>query len=55
MVSGVVPALIYYGMEIIRPEIFLASGCIISALVSVMTGSSWTTVATICIAFLVFV
>ena len=52
MVSGVVPALIYYGMEIIRPEIFLASGCIISALVSVMTGSSWTTVATIGIALM---
>ena len=52
MVSGVVPTLIYYGMEVIRPGIFLASGCIISALVSVMTGSSWTTVATIGIALM---
>lgn len=52
MVSGVVPALIYYGVQIIHPEVFLASACIISALVSVMTGSSWTTIATIGIAFM---
>ena len=43
MVSGVVPMLIYYGMQIINPHVFLISSCIISALVSVMTGSSWTT------------
>lgn len=47
MVSGVVPSLIYYGVKIIHPDVFLASTCIISALVSVMTGSSWTTIATI--------
>ena len=47
MVSGVVPTLIYYGVQIIHPDVFLASTCIISALVSVMTGSSWTTSATI--------
>ena len=40
MVSGVVPTLIYYGVQIIHPDVFLASTCIISALVSVMTGSS---------------
>ena len=52
MISGVVPLLIYYGTMIIRPEIFLASSCIICALVSVMTGSSWTTIATIGIALM---
>ena len=52
MTSGVVPTLIYYGVEIIRPEVFLASSCVICALVSVMTGSSWTTVATLGIALM---
>ncbi len=52
MVSGVVPTLIYYGIQIIHPNIFLASTCAICALVSVMTGSSWTTVATIGIALM---
>jgi NhaC family Na+:H+ antiporter len=50
MVSGVIPTLIYYGMKIIHPDFFLVTTCIICALVSVMTGSSWTTVATIGIA-----
>ena len=50
MVSGVVPAMIYYGMKVIYPEIFLFASCIISALISVMTGSSWTTIATIGVA-----
>ena len=52
MVSGVVPTLIYYGMQIIHPSFFLASTCVICAIVSVMTGSSWTTIATIGIALL---
>ena len=52
MISGVVPTLIYYGMQIIHPSFFLASTCIICAVVSVMTGSSWTTIATIGIALL---
>ena len=52
MVSGVVPTLIYYGMKVIHPSYFLASTCIICALVSIMTGSSWTTIATIGIALL---
>jgi NhaC family Na+:H+ antiporter len=52
MVSGIVPTLIYYGMQIIHPDFFLASTCIICAIVSVMTGSSWTTIATIGIALL---
>lgn len=52
MVSGVVPTLIYYGIQIIHPSFFLASTCVICALVSVMTGSSWTTIATIGIALM---
>ena len=50
MVSGVVPTLIYYGMKVIFPEIFLFASCVISALIAVMTGSSWTTIATIGVA-----
>lgn len=50
MVSGVVPTMIYYGMKVIIPEIFLFASCIISALIAVMTGSSWTTIATIGVA-----
>ncbi|MGM9697368.1 MAG: Na+/H+ antiporter NhaC family protein [Prevotella sp.] len=52
MISGVVPTMIYYGLEIIHPSIFLVSTCIISAIVSLMTGSSWTTIATIGIALM---
>lgn len=52
MISGVVPTMIYYGMQIISPQWFLVSTCIICAIVSVMTGSSWTTIATIGIALL---
>ena len=50
MVSGVVPTLIHYGMKVIFPEIFLFASCIISALIAVMTGSSWTTIATVGVA-----
>lgn len=52
MVSGVVPTLIYYGMYIIHPQWFLLSCCCICAVVSVMTGSSWTTIATIGVALM---
>ena len=52
MISGVVPTLIYYGMQIIHPDFFLTSTCVICALVSIMTGSSWTTIATIGIALM---
>ncbi|NDW12724.1 Na+/H+ antiporter NhaC [Bacteroides sp. 214] len=52
VISGVVPTLIYYGIDIIHPKFFLVSTCIICALVSVITGSSWTTVATIGIALM---
>ena len=52
MVSGVVPTLIYYGMKVITPGIFLFASCLISAIISVMTGSSWTTIATIGVALI---
>ena len=52
MVSGVVPTLVYYGLHIIHPSVFLAASCLICALVSVLTGSSWTTIATIGIALM---
>ncbi len=50
MVSGVVPTMIYYGMKIIFPSIFLFATCAICALIAVMTGSSWTTIATVGVA-----
>lgn len=50
MISGVVPFFIVYGMKLISPAVFLASACVISSVVSLLTGSSWTTVATIGIA-----
>ena len=52
MVSGIVPTLIYYGLKVLSPKIFLLAVCLICALVSLMTGSSWTTVATIGTAFI---
>ncbi len=52
MISGIVPTLIYYGIQIIHPSFFLLTTCVICALVSVMTGSSWTTIATIGIALM---
>ena len=50
--SGVVPAFIYYGIKIISPKVFLLTACVLCALVSVMTGSSWTTIATVGVALL---
>ncbi len=52
MISGIVPTLICYGLKILSPKIFLLAVCIICCLVSLMTGSSWTTVATIGVAFI---
>lgn len=52
MVSGVVPTLIYYGVQIMSPQFFLVSTCVICAIISLMTGSSWTTIATIGVALL---
>ena len=52
MVSGVVPTLIYYGVQLLSPQFFLVCACIICALVSLLSGSSWTTIATIGVALL---
>lgn len=52
MISGVVPAMIYYGLDIISPKMFLFTAVAVSAIVSVATGSSWSTVATIGVALL---
>ena len=52
MVSGVVPTMIYYGLEILHPSFFLVASCLICAGVSLMTGSSWTTIATIGVALM---
>ena len=52
MISGIVPTMIYYGMNLVTPSLFLFMTCIICAFVSVVTGSSWTTVATVGIALL---
>ncbi len=52
MISGVVPAMIYYGLEIISPKMFLFTAVVVSSIVSVATGSSWSTIATIGVALL---
>ena len=52
MISGVVPTLIYYGLQILHPSFFLVASCLICAIVSLMTGSSWTTIATIGVALM---
>ena len=52
LMSGIVPAMIYYGLKVLSPEIFLLASCIICSVVSVATGSSWSTVATVGIALL---
>lgn len=52
MMSGVVPAMIYYGLQVLNPTIFLFAACIVCAIVSIATGSSWTTAATVGIALI---
>ena len=52
LLSGIVPAMIYYGLQVLSPTIFLFAACFVSAVVSVSTGSSWTTVATVGVALL---
>ena len=52
MASGIVPGFICYGMKIIHPQFFPATACVVCALVSMMTGSSWTTIATIGLALI---
>ncbi|MEO9893958.1 Na+/H+ antiporter NhaC [Aurantibacter sp.] len=50
LVSGIIPAMVYYGLKVLSPEIFLPASVIIAALISIATGSSWTTSATVGIA-----
>lgn len=52
LISGIIPAMIYYGIQILDPSIFLFATCIICAIVASAIGSSWTTVATIGIALI---
>lgn len=52
LISGIIPAMIYYGLQILNPTIFLAACVIICAIISVATGSSWTTAATVGIALI---
>lgn len=52
MISGVVPTMIYYGVQFMSPLFFLPCACIIASVISVVTGTSWTTIATIGIALL---
>lgn len=52
MLSGIVPTMIYYGLKILNPTIFLFAACVVCAIVSLATGSSWSTIATIGVALL---
>ncbi len=52
MVSGIIPTMIYYGLQILNPTIFLGATLIICSVISVATGSSWTTSATVGIALI---
>ena len=52
MISGIVPTMIYYGLEILNPKVFLVAACIVSAIVSMATGSSWSTIATVGLALI---
>ena len=50
LVSGIIPAMVYYGLQVLSPSIFLPASVIIAAIISIATGSSWTTSATVGIA-----
>lgn len=52
LLSGIVPSMIYYGLKILNPTIFLFAACVVCCIVSIATGSSWSTVATVGIALL---
>ncbi|MBI0398969.1 MAG: Na+/H+ antiporter NhaC [Cytophagales bacterium] len=52
MLSGIVPAMIYYGLKVLNPTVFLLAACVVCGIVSIATGSSWTTVATVGVALL---
>ena len=50
LIGGIIPAMVYYGLHVLSPEIFLPASVIIAAIISIATGSSWTTSATVGIA-----
>src|SRR4030065_785165 len=50
LVSGIIPAMVYYGLQVLSPSIFLPASVIIAAVISMATGSSWTNSATVGIA-----
>ncbi|NVJ89481.1 MAG: Na+/H+ antiporter NhaC [Flavobacteriaceae bacterium] len=50
LVSGIIPAMVYYGLQVLSPDLFLPVSVIIAAVISIATGSSWTTSATVGIA-----
>lgn len=50
LVSGVIPSMVYYGLQVLNPSIFLPASIVIAAIISIATGSSWTTSATVGIA-----
>lgn len=52
LISGIIPTMIYYGLQVLNPTIFLASSVVICAIISIATGSSWTTSATVGIALI---
>ena len=52
LISGIIPAMIYYGLQILHPSIFLPACIVICAIISISTGSSWTTSATVGIALI---
>ncbi len=52
LISGIIPTMVYYGLKLLNPTVFLASSLIITALVSLIIGSSWSTTATVGIALI---
>ncbi len=52
LISGIIPSMIYYGLNILHPSIFLPACLVICAIISIATGSSWTTSATVGIALI---
>ena len=52
LISGIIPTMIYYGLQILNPTIFLSACVVICAIISIATGSSWTTSATVGIALI---
>jgi NhaC family Na+:H+ antiporter len=52
LLAGIVPTLIYFGLELLSPDWFYAASCVICAIVAISIGSSWTTAATIGVALI---